>query len=661
MYNIWGFLLQTVAVSIVALIILVLKRIFEDKLSPRWQYSIWALLAIRIIVPVNLASYVIPQLAYYIELTKAQTEEILQSNYSAVYEPIRVHHVIPVITEVPFSITDWLFILYTVGIIIFMLKYLVAYIQLRILLKKEASVSNVMEQKMLLVCDKYDLKPCKIVAVKGLTSAFICGVFRPILAVPKDVDLDEKVLLHELLHLKYNDTIQNIGWCILRSLHWCNPLIHFIVNRIENDMEALCDQRVLELLEGEDRREYGNILLSMANQKYARIPGTTSISNGGNNISKRIASIVRFKKYPQGMALVSICIILTLFWPTIIGSAVTYDKNDYLYYNDTYRSSMTIARINRCSTVAGAIDMYAKGVYLMNGGYVASASSFSEHERIENEVNEYGCYQPGKYVCDINYLNGYYVYNLDQISKNEYTAIVAYHAIVSCDEYTPQYNDYVPNVEYGDYSAYILLPVSITFEDGWCIKETDERKLVAEEEYIRRESSILCGKEYYGKNDIGEIRMEVETRYSVDNTVYDQNLAWFTDITSFDLSPKPNAVFDYYNLNKYVTYTHLQDEKPNSYIELYVKEMNSDDYFDTNEQNFTSSDHTEEGWHVYSSTSDWTGSISDYSGGGFGSNTTAVHIIDMPSKYQCSLNIDGVDMEDIILEEVAEACKEKNN
>lgn len=67
MYNIWGFFLQTIAVSIVAGIILLLKRIFEDKLSPKWQYGIWTLFAIRILVPVNLTSYIIPQLALWID------------------------------------------------------------------------------------------------------------------------------------------------------------------------------------------------------------------------------------------------------------------------------------------------------------------------------------------------------------------------------------------------------------------------------------------------------------------------------------------------------------------------------------------------------------------------------------------------------------------
>ena len=562
MYNIWGFFLQTLSVSIVAGIILLLKRIFEDKLSPKWQYSIWILLAIRIMVPVKLSSYVVPQLALWMEILKAGIEEHLSSVYASVYEPITVHHVIPMITDKPESVTDGLFIIYIAGVIFFLLKYFIAYIRLCMLLKRGHNVNQEMEAKMLSVCNTYGLMKCKMIAVNGLSSAFICGVFRPVLVVPVQSDVDEKVLLHELLHFKYHDTIQNIGWCILRSLHWCNPLIHLVINEIENDMEAVCDQRVLEVLEGEERRDYGHILLSMANQKYARIPGTTSISNGGSNISKRIAAIVRFKKYPQGMALVSICIILTMFWPTIIGNAATYNTSDYNQHEGSIEKSMAIARINRCTTVAGAIDMYAKGVAQMNGAYVATASPYSEHAHITKELEEYGCYQPGKYVADIDYLRYINVYNLDQISETEYTGVIVYYAIVSCDEYIPQYNDYVPGIEYGDYAAYILLPVSITYEDGWCVKETGERTLIAEEEFIRRDTfQILCDKEYSGKNDIGEMKIEVEAQYQIDRD--EQDLRYSL--------PNPDAEFSYYSLTKYFTYTHLLEESPRSYIEIYVK------------------------------------------------------------------------------------------
>ena len=40
MTNIWEFLLQTLTVTIAAGLLLVIKELLRDKLSPRWQYGI---------------------------------------------------------------------------------------------------------------------------------------------------------------------------------------------------------------------------------------------------------------------------------------------------------------------------------------------------------------------------------------------------------------------------------------------------------------------------------------------------------------------------------------------------------------------------------------------------------------------------------------------
>ena len=53
MTNIWEFLLFTLTVSAAAGLLLVLKHLLADKLSPRWQYGIWVLLALRILLPVE--------------------------------------------------------------------------------------------------------------------------------------------------------------------------------------------------------------------------------------------------------------------------------------------------------------------------------------------------------------------------------------------------------------------------------------------------------------------------------------------------------------------------------------------------------------------------------------------------------------------------------
>ena len=57
----------------------------------------------------------------------------------------------------------------------------------------------------------------------------------------------------------------------------------------------------------------------MADEVYARAPGTSSMANGGRNIRRRIEAIARFKKYPAGMALASVCVTVVLALPLLLG------------------------------------------------------------------------------------------------------------------------------------------------------------------------------------------------------------------------------------------------------------------------------------------------------------------------------------------------------
>ena len=59
MVNIWEFLLQSISVSLVAGFLLIIKAVFKDKLSPRWQYGVWSILALRILLPVRASKFVL--------------------------------------------------------------------------------------------------------------------------------------------------------------------------------------------------------------------------------------------------------------------------------------------------------------------------------------------------------------------------------------------------------------------------------------------------------------------------------------------------------------------------------------------------------------------------------------------------------------------------
>ena len=123
MSNIWYFLLQTVSVSLTAGLIWLIKLIFEDKLSPRWQYGVWSLLAVRCLWPVSSMQYIFPGLALRLEAFKGMAEQSLSSSFTECYTPIRLNHVFPWVTNRPVSSTDWIFILYIIESIFATLYY----------------------------------------------------------------------------------------------------------------------------------------------------------------------------------------------------------------------------------------------------------------------------------------------------------------------------------------------------------------------------------------------------------------------------------------------------------------------------------------------------------------------------------------------------------
>lgn len=385
MTNLWAFLLQTLYVAGVGLLLLAIKTLLKDKLSPRWQYAVWAVLALRILLPAYTGKYyVLLPLPLWVETAKVMVEPHWASAYTNVYEATQVTSPIPWLTGAPVSLSDWLFLLYVVGVVVTLLWYLISWLRLCLLLRQGTPVPADVQEQIERIGKTYACKTCRAIELTGLPSPMVCGVFRPVLALPKGKALDDHVILHELLHLNYKDALQNVFWCFCRTLHWCNPIVRLLLNRVGNDMESLCDQRVLERLRGEDRRNYGISLLAMANDKYPRAVGTTSLSNGGKNIAQRIEAIVRFKRYPRGMALASVCVVVVLAASCLVGMV---DKEEPLYgmmyFGPKTDREVAVSHLNYCTTVAGALDTYAKGIINESSLCLAMATTGETQKEME--------------------------------------------------------------------------------------------------------------------------------------------------------------------------------------------------------------------------------------------------------------------------------------
>ena len=571
MVNLWEFLFQSLTASMIAAIILIIKYIFKDKLSASWHYGVWGALALRIIVPVSGGKgYTFLPLELWIETLKGAIESGLNSSYSGAFEPMRIRFSFPVVYTSPVSITDWIFVIYLLGVIVFLARYILNYIKLRILLNKGAYISIENQQLIDSIALQYNLNSCKAVEVEGVPSPFVCGILRPILVIPSDKNIDKKIILHELLHLKYKDAMQSILWALLRSIHWCNPFIHFIFNKIENDMEILCDYRVLERLEGEEKREYGNILLSMANKEYPHAPGTTSISNGGKNIARRIISITRFKHYPKDMSIVSICISVILIQYLFFGakaSGIVFEKG-YSQSQWSLHQALASARVNRCTTIAGALDTYAKGIFYNNGLYIATASPLGSHEELAERMmdnirskNTDYYYLDGELPGEASKDAGVYgIYNLVKTNNDVYRADIVFRID---NLFKPETYDGIDSIDGLGTEGFVVYPVTITYEDSWVVTRAGEQKIypirvVNDIGFFRGNKNLPPAYTASGQGETGTVEVSVQTIYYIHESLSsnDSEEANY-NTTTYHERPMLDAKFSSGRMLSEYTYSYL--------------------------------------------------------------------------------------------------------
>lgn len=585
MGNIWEFLLQTLTVSLVAAVLLIVKYLLADKLSPRWQYGVWGLLALRALIPAGMMRQVLLPLPAWVDMWKTAAERGLGSAYASPWSSLDAGSVLPLPSGAPRSLTDWLFLVYVLGVLGWLLWKAAAYARLRLVLRRGTPASAEVSARLAAVCEKYGLRSCRAVEVEGLPTAFVCGVIRPVLALPRG-GADDKVLLHELLHLKYFDAAQGIFWCLIRALHWCDPFMHYVLDRVGNDLESLCDQRVLERLEGEERREYGGILLGMANAKYARAPGTSSISNGGKNISRRIAAIVRFKLYPRGMALASVCIVLVLAAPLLLGSAGTDIGHMYPNELDGLDRSLAAARTTRCRTPAAALDTYAKGLIYDNGVFLAAASPFEKHgelyegmraSRAEGWVAYHYESVPEQYAIDSG--SGYLINNLvcsEGVCEAELILTVNYVADL-------ENGGWLKDADGDTLTGLYVVPVRAWEAEGWVVEETGERLFIPITDFMVYDPVSLAR---WG-NDVLPWRDTVSAERECGTVTLRRNLYAVAADAGFGLSGvpqgysdsiyRPEAVFRTMAELFCVEYTSGEDALPQSWAKLEMLPLRSAD------------------------------------------------------------------------------------
>lgn len=118
-------------------------------------------------------------------------------------------------------------------------------------------------------------RPPRVVCTDIEGSPFVCGLFRPVLVVPRgllaglDNDQWRQVLLHELAHLKRRDLWW--GWIpeIARMIYFFHPVLHWVCYKIRLERELACDQLAMAL-SGRGAADYALVLVDVVS--HASLP-----------------------------------------------------------------------------------------------------------------------------------------------------------------------------------------------------------------------------------------------------------------------------------------------------------------------------------------------------------------------------------------------------
>lgn len=145
----------------------------------------------------------------------------------------------------------------------------------------------------------------------AISTPFVLGIIRPKIYLP--IGLSEQhqnyVITHEKVHIKRCDHIIKLFAFAITCIHWFNPLVWLGFFLFEKDMEMSCDEKVLQILGNEHKKDYSYCILSLTAGK--RFAPKAYLSFGDSDTKKRIKNVLNYKK-PAVLASVM----------TIIGIAV---------------------------------------------------------------------------------------------------------------------------------------------------------------------------------------------------------------------------------------------------------------------------------------------------------------------------------------------------
>ncbi len=359
LFDIWNVIQEIVWPVSIVIALVIACRIFVQKVSKQASYFLWAIVAIRLLVPampesefsifnvvnqdVIEVNTVITEDTGILELPQQETTVIgsqnaienieindeiadnfldnstdnsnfVQQSQAEENSTIFENHLHP---DIFWRTNQW-FAVWLIGMTVMGCYGIISYCVLKHKLRFATTTDH------------------KVYEVEQIISPFVFGIIKPRIYLPYRLSKEERdyILCHENYHIKRKDYLVKILAFGLLTVYWFHPLVWVAFYMMSRDMEASCDEQVLKELGVEERKAYSTLLLSFASQK--RFPLPSPVSFGENDIKSRIKNILNYKK-PTFWSLIGMIVLMI----ALVAGCLTDAKEET--YEATEESAETLA------------------------------------------------------------------------------------------------------------------------------------------------------------------------------------------------------------------------------------------------------------------------------------------------------------------------------
>ncbi len=271
------------------------------------------------------------------------------------------------------NIFSLLLLLSLIGSIFFLIKLILSYFTTGNTLYNFRHLDHTSINRLLTEITAEYKKPVsfRIVTDKSITTPFIFGLFKPIIALP-DMPLSEEewyyILSHEVTHYYHKDLWLRFVCELLLAFYWWNPAVYLLRRQVKKLQEIRTDTVVSANLDEIQKLSYIQCLIKMTKLKTVRKKKWAVAFNDKNEITNRIKTLLNTDNRAHGRTIRTIqnsmafilLIVFALFLPNF-----TIIKPNNSVPEEIAQTTAAINNTNSYFVLQedGTYDVYVDGEY----------------------------------------------------------------------------------------------------------------------------------------------------------------------------------------------------------------------------------------------------------------------------------------------------------